>query len=109
MNNQSKQMVIDAIIKVISAAPNPYSYNNYYYGYFQTYQSSDVSEQQFNTWINYVNQVLDISYQHIGLNVILLTQGKLVRLSSQRISYVQRIEQINQELLKLTQTILQYG
>lgn len=107
MNNQSKQIVIDALFKVINSAPELYSRRNYLCS--QTYQSNDVSTQEFNTWVNYANQILDISFNHIGLNVIISTKMMISQFTSQYgVSNIQRINQIRQELIKLTQAILQY-
>ena len=71
INYQSKQIVIDALIKVINAAPGLYFQRNHLY--CQTYQNSDISMQEFNTWVDYANQILDISYNHIGYYAILIT------------------------------------
>lgn len=107
MNNQSKKMVMDALFKVINSAPALYSQRNYLYP--QTYQTNDVSTQEFNTWVNYVNQILDISYDYVGLNIIMSTKMMISQLVSQYgVSNIQRIDQIKQELIKLTQAILQY-
>ena len=107
MNKQSKQMVIDALYKVVNSAPALYSQRNYLSP--QTYQANDVSMQELSTWVNYANQVLDISYNHGGLNVIMSTKSMISQLVSQYgVSNIQRIDQIKQELIKLTQAILQY-
>ena len=107
MNNQSKQIVIDALIKVINAAPTLYSQGNYMYSLVS--QNSDVSMQEFNTWIDYAIQILDISYNHISINVILSTKMTIYQLASQyEVSNIQRIYKIKQELINLTQIILQY-
>ena len=107
INYQSKQIVIDALIKVINAAPGLYSQRNYLY--HQTYQKSDISMQEFNTWVDYANQILDISYNHIGYNAILTTKIAIGQLSSQHgASFIQRVDQIKRELLNLAQLILQY-
>jgi len=106
MNQQSKQMVINALIKVINAAPVPYSNNNYYP---PVQPNTDISMQEFNTWVNYANQILDIAYNHIGIDTILSTKIAISQISSQYgISNIQRIDQIKRELLNLTQAILQY-
>lgn len=107
MNNQSKQMVLDALFKVVNSAPTLYSQGNYLYP--QMHQRNDVSMQELNTWVNYANQILDISYNHVGLNVIMSTKMMINQLASQyEVSNMQRIDQIRQELIKLTQAILQY-
>lgn len=105
MNNQSKQMVIDALIKVINAAPALYSQRNYLYA--QPYQNNDVSIQEFCTWVDYTNQILDISYNHMRHSVILATKMEIYRLvSKDELSNMQRIDQIKQELIKLIQVLL---
>lgn len=107
MNNQSKQMVIDALFKVVNSAPALYFQGNYLHP--QTYQRNDVSMQEFNTWVNYANQILDISYNHLGLNTIMSTKMMITQLASQYgVSNIQRIDKIKQELIKLIQIILQY-
>ncbi|MCM1212251.1 MAG: hypothetical protein NC318_11665 [Blautia sp.] len=107
MNNQSKQIVIDALIKAINAAPTLYFQRNYMYPTVN--QNVDVSMQEFNTWMDYANQILDISYNHIGLNAILSTKMAMCQIASQyEISNIQRIDQIKQELIKLTQIIVKY-
>ncbi len=107
MKNQSKQMVTSALIKVINAAPRVLLQRNYMYP--QTYQNNDVSMQEFSTWMNYANQVLDISYNHTGLNDILSTKVKINQLYSQYGgTNTQHIVQIKQELFRLMQVILQY-
>lgn len=107
MNNQSKQMVVDALYRVINSAPALYSQRNYLYP--QTYQTNDVTTQEFSTWVDYADQILDISYNHVRINAIISTKMMINQLALQcGISNIQRIDQINRELLKLTQAILKY-
>ncbi len=103
-------MAINALLKVVNAAPVPYSNNNYFNNnYPPIYPSSDVSMQQFNTWVNYANQILDISYNHIGIDSILSTKMRINQIFSQNgISNIHRIDQIKRELVNLTQIIIQY-
>lgn len=113
MNNQSKQMVVNALINVINAEPGLYSQKKNIYALNNGLRSKgrsgrDISVREFNTWMDYANQVLDISYNHIGLNDILSAKIAISQLSSQNeVPNEQRIEQIKQELFKLTQTITQ--
>lgn len=109
MNDQSKHMTINAIMQVINAAPKlnapMYPYNNY----TSPQMHNDISARECNIWIDYVNQVLDISYNHIGINDILSTKITICQISAQNgVSNVSRIEQVKQELFKLIQVILQY-
>ena len=104
MNPQSKSMVVGALIKVINSAPTLSPRINYIQP--STYQRSDISMQEFNTWVDYTNQTLDISYNHISLDIIITTKINISRISSQQgIAFLQRIEQIKQELFHLAQTI----
>ncbi len=109
MNDQSKQMTINAIIKVINAAPKLNSPMQPYNNYTSPQMHNDISMRECNIWIDYANQVLDISYNHIGLKDILSTKIAICQISAQNgVSNVSRIEQVNQELFKLIQVILQY-
>lgn len=106
MNYQSKQLVINAIYRVINSAPKPYISTRYMYN---THSSNDISNQEFNTWVNYVCQILDISYNHIGLNFILSTKNQILQMANQYgIPYVYLVTQINNELFNLIQIISQY-
>lgn len=116
MINKSKEMVINAIHKVINSAPTintpaNYNYNNYF-NYYMNNTRNDISKQEFDTWINYAYQVLDISYNHIGLNCILATKNTILKLVNQfnqlRTPYMQRVLEICRELFNLVQMILQY-
>ena len=107
MDIRSKQMVVNALIKVVNSAPGSYYQGNGLYP--QGYQNRDVSMQEFSTWINYANQVLDISFNHIGLNAILTAKLTINQLGSQYgISNKQRIEQVKQVLFQLAQVVTQY-
>lgn len=98
-------MVINALIKVVNSAPNLYVQRNSLYSQ-QQYQVMDVSMQEYNTWIDYANEVLDISYNHIGLNAILTTKLSISQLSHQYgVRNLQRVEQANRMLLQLIQMI----
>lgn len=111
MINKSKEMVINAIYKVINSAPNINTAVNYNYNY-SYYTRNDISKQEFDTWINYAYQILDISYNHIGLNCILTTKNTILKLVNQfnqlGTPYMQRVFGISTELLNLAQMILQY-
>ncbi len=110
MNYQSKQMVINALLKVINAAPTLYANNNLFYNaYPPVYSNSDISKQEFDAWVKYANQILDISYDNIGIDDILSMKLKISQISLQSgISNIQRIDQIKRELINLTQIIFQY-
>ena len=104
MNYQSKQMVVDALLKVVNAAPNSQMQAPYYY---VQNQSRPISNQDFITWLNYANSILDISYNHTGLNDILSAKVNISQISLQNnVPYEQRIERIKYEILNLARRIL---
>lgn len=104
MDNQSKIMVVGALMKVVDSAPTLYPQVSY----FQPYTSprSDISVPEFSTWVNYANQTLNIAYNYTGLSIVLSTKIEITQISSQQaVSYLQRVEQIKQRLLYLAKTI----
>ncbi|MCI8285347.1 MAG: hypothetical protein HFE90_08820 [Firmicutes bacterium] len=106
MNNENKQIVVNALIKVMEGAPGSNSQKSYQNDSQVQYQDRDVSAQKFSIWLNYVNKVLDISYSHIGFNDILETKIRISRLSSEvGLSNKQRVTQIYQEIFNLAQKI----
>lgn len=101
---QSKQMVVDALLKVVNAAPNSQMQLP---NYFVPNQPHTISNQDFITWLNYANSILDISYNHTGLNSILSAKINISQISIQNgMSYEQRIERIKYEILNLARGIL---
>lgn len=65
--------------------------------------------QEFDTWLNYVNSILKISYDHMGLDIIMTANLKIMQIASQNeIYYIQRVEQIKNQIINLAQGILQY-
>ena len=105
--DKSKKMVIDALIKVVNAAPNSQMQAAYYSNYFAQNQSRPISYQDFITWLNYAQSILDISHNHTGIDDILSTRVNISQISLQNnVPYEQRIERIKYELLNLAQRIL---
>ena len=99
MINKSKEMVINAIYKVVNSAPkfNP------------NYHNGDITIQEFTTWFDYAIQILNISYNHLGFNNILLTKEKIIRIYNQYgVDNISRVYQICEELLNLAKEILNY-
>lgn len=103
MNYQTKQIVVNALIKVVESAPRWPIQSAY------PHQNNDISEQEFVSWITYVHSVLDIAYQDAGLIIVLPVKTKISMLSNQNgLQYIQRVFQIKDEILRLAQAILQY-
>lgn len=105
---QSKQMVVDALLKVVSAAPSSQIKAPYYYAYYLAQnQPRTISNQDFSTWLNYVNSILDVSYNHTGLKNVLSAKVNISQISLRSdMPYEQRIERINNEILNLARGIL---
>ena len=113
MNRQGIQMAIEAIYRVINSAPK----STTTYPYIYDYASNDVTPQQFNNWLNYLNSILDIAYQNLGLNDFFIVRNYIyqiiqqfnINLNSQnKITYLQLVNQINDVLFRLVQNLLQY-
>lgn len=115
MNSQGKQIVINAIYRVIYSAPKPYNQNFYPYYNQNNLSSNDIMPQQFEIWRNYVFEVLDISYSNLPLYSISSAKERITQFvlqfnqynqcSPNKIPYVQLVDQINNELLYLIQLI----
>ncbi len=103
--NESKQVVVDALLKVINSAPNSQMQTSYYYS--AQNQPRTITNQDFIIWLNYVNSILDVSYNHTGLKDVLSTKVNISQISYQNnVSYEQRTERIKYELINLIRRIL---
>lgn len=103
---QGQQMAADALVKAANSAPG--SQMQVGYGYLPS--NNGVSAQEFANWLNYVNSILDISYNHTRMNIIMQTKIIVSQIASQREpSYTQLIDQIKRLLLNLAHNIMQYS
>lgn len=107
MNYKGKKMMIDSLTKLVESSParkkSPYT------PYIQWNQMLGVTQQEYDTWINYVNGVLDILYDYAGLEIIALTKIKIAKIPIQNNStYYQYAFLVERELLDLAQNILSY-
>ncbi len=116
MNNQGKQMVIDALYKVINSAPQPYQNNMYPYNTYpypktipnNTNLPNEITKQQFDIWKKYVCDILDISYNNLAIYDIMATKLRVEQLANQpALSYLQLVYQINDKLFDLINIIIQ--
>lgn len=110
MNNERKQIIVQALIKLVQSAPKVQSpvQTPVQDFYLQGIQNQDVSAPLFNAWIDYVNSVLDVTYEYTGLNHVLEIKMNVTLLSTQNELYIQRIFKINDQILSLAQMLLQY-
>lgn len=104
MNNERKDMVIKALLKLIASKPKTtYSLSS---SILQNTQNSDISQQQFSIWINYVSSILDITYEYTQLNCVLISKYSIFQIAAQtNITYQQRISQIENEIIELARRI----
>lgn len=100
-------MAVNAILKVVDSAPQ-LNFNTSCSSYLHNQlHRSDISKEEFNTWINYANQILNITYNYIGQNCILYTKTLICQIANiQNILYAERTNRIKVELLNLTKQIL---
>lgn len=103
--NQSKQMAIDALIKLVESAP---SIHSQVVGLpYQQSQRYDVSVQEFNNWLDYINSILDITFSYTDFDYIYIVKTRILQISFQNeITFVQRIEQIKSEILNLARRMI---
>lgn len=113
MNRQGIQMAIDAIYRVINSAPSPYATN-----YYSNNADCDILPQQFDNWENYLNNILDISYQNLGLDIFFTAKYRISQLiqqfyqynmsNSDKLLYLNLVDQIKNELFTFIQYLSQY-
>lgn len=106
MDYERKQIIINALIQLLQSSPDMRQLKNT--SNYVEYQNFDISKQEFDIWMNYVNSVIDVTYQYTALYAVLLTKKNIMSLSVQNeLPYMQRIKKINDEIIGLTQEILQ--
>lgn len=104
VNYQNKQFVIDTLVKLADSSPVKKTHPNSITG-----SSYDISQQELDIWINYVNSVLDILSGYINPMEIYLIKNQIRNIASQNESIcAMRALNIERELLNLAQTILRY-
>jgi len=103
-SNNSKQFVIDALFKLLDSSP--IRNNNFYGGIANSY---NISQQELNIWVNYINSVLDILSGYINPAEISLTKVQIenIAFQSQDICSM-RVLNIERELLNLAKNVLKY-
>lgn len=71
MDFQNKKMIIDSLLKVVQSAPTTNGPIPYFqqYNFNQQNMRSDVSKAEFDAWVQYVNQTLDISQKYTNWNI----------------------------------------
>lgn len=104
---QSKQFVIDTLMKLADSSPVKKIYPNNIYGNVRN--SYDISQHELDIWINYINSVLDILSAYINPAELSLTKMQIQRIASdEKLTFSARALTIERELLRLAQNVLRY-
>lgn len=106
-NYQNKQFAIDTLIKLADSSPVKKAYLNNIYG--TSRNRYDISQQELNIWIDYINSVLDILSGYINQAEISLIKTQIRNILSQNgLTYAMYALNVERELLNFAQNILQY-
>lgn len=108
MDQQIKKTILDALMNVVDSAPTK---ARNYYAHFNNHPSMsnsyDVTPEQFNIWINYINSTLQIISQYIGMGLYMTIRNDISALANQSsANYTQRTFDICDRLLNFAQTII---
>lgn len=107
VNYQNRQFVIDTLVKLADSSPIKKAYPNIIYG--KAGNSYDISQQEFDIWINYINSVLDILAGYINPLEMSLIKTQIRNIASQNeLTCAMRALNVERELLNLAQNILRY-
>ena len=103
MTYQQKKVVVDALIGIASSSPTKKFLSN---GYLQPSGKLEISAQEFNIWIKYIESILDTLYEFIPLNTLLITKIEIVNIATQsNVSYLDQALEIERKILNLAQGI----
>ena len=112
MNVQNYRMIADSLLKVANSAPNLDGPTSYFQQnpFTPPNMRSDVTKAEFDAWVQYVNQTLDIAQKYTNQNVFFNTKVQISQLNlNDNILYIHRIRTIQQILIELSQQILNYN
>ena len=103
-NYQNKQFLLDTLMKLADSSPVNKTYPNNMGG-----NNYDISQQELDIWINYINSVLDILSGYINPTEISLIKEQIRNIACQsELTYAVRALNIERGLLNLAQNILRY-
>ena len=108
MDQRIKKTILDALMNVVDSAPTK---ARNYYAHYNSHSSIanpyEVTSEQFNIWINYINSTLQIISQYIGMGLYITIRNDISTLANQSsANYTQRTFDICDRLLKFAQTII---
>lgn len=97
MDQKIKKTIIDALMKVVDSAPTR---NNWF-------SQQDVTEDSFNSWMNYVNSVFQITSQYLNTNSLFAIYSSIQTIAMQtNMDYVSKTNAICQRILDFARSIL---
>ena len=105
-NYEKKQFVVDTLLTLVNSSPAKNFYSTNYNG--NSIKKFDISQQELNNWINYINSVLNIISDFIYQGEISLIKGQIIRITSENETNIMRALNIERELLNMAKRILQY-
>ena len=111
MDQKIKKMIIDALMNVVDSAPTKTRNSNYNYLPYTNPSSIpnlyEVTPEQFNIWMSYINSTLRIISQYTGMGLYMTIQNDISSIANQPyVNYNQKTFDICDRLLKFAQTII---
>ena len=102
---QNKKFVIDTLINLADSSPVRKTYQNNIHGISQNHY--DISQQELNIWMDYINSVLDILSDYISQAKVSMIKAQIRNIASKNASTPAMCAlNIERELLKLARNIL---
>ena len=106
MDQATKNMIVDSIIKVVENAPNRpvkhyFSYQSYAGSHPYPYH---ITPQQFQNWVNYIISVLKIVSSYVDVMVCVSSINNIVM--QQNDNYNKKTNDICQILLDFARSVL---
>lgn len=103
MTYQGKRVMVDALLKLLNASPSKKLSSN---DVVQGKSNYELSQKEFDLWLSYTNEILDVLYDFAQWVDILSTKINVATIANRtELSYINRILYIEQELLNLAQHI----
>lgn len=97
MDQKIKKTIIDALMKVVDSAPTR---NNWF-------SQQGVTEDSFNSWMNYVNSVFQITSQYLDANLLFAAYNSIQTITMQtNMDYASKTNAICQQILNFARSIL---
>lgn len=97
MDHQVKKMILDAFIKTVDNAPTRKN----------TFYQQDITEANFNNWMNYVDSVFQITSQYLDTNLLIVAYNSIQNIAMQsNMDYASKTNAICRQILDFARRIL---